>query len=192
MLGVLDDVPGRAIRRLADEHAVHRGGGLQPGRRVDDVAGCHPLALGGPRTEQDERLAGVDGDAHLQVVLLARPVPDGEGGADRPQRVVVVRDRGPEERHHRVADELLHGPAALLELAAQPLPVRREHGADILRIELLRARGEPHEIGEEHRDDLALLPRRLARQRGPAGRAEARVLGVLLAADRAEGHWRGV
>jgi hypothetical protein len=165
---------------------------LQPGSRVDDVACCHPLALGGPRTEQDERLAGVDGDAHLQVVLLARPVADGEGGANRPQRVVVVCDRRPEERHHRVADELLHGAAALLELATQPLPVRREHGADILRIELFRPRGEAHEIGEEHRDDLALLARRLARQRGSAGRAEASVLGVLLAADRAEGHWRGV
>ena len=142
MLGVLDHVPGRAIGRLADEHAVHRRGSLESRRGVDHVAGGHPLPLGGPGTEQDERLAGVHRDAHLQVVLLARPVPDGEGGSDRPQRVVVMRERSPEERHHRVADELLDGPAALLELAAQPLPVRREHGANLLRIELLGTRGE--------------------------------------------------
>ena len=188
MLGVLDDVPGRAIRRLADEHAVDRRGNLQPRRRVDDVACCHSLALGGPRAEHDERLAGVDGDAHLQVVLLAGPVPDREGGADRPQRVVVVRGRCPEQRHHRVADELLDGPAPFLQLTAQPVPVRREHGADILRIELLGPRCEADEICEEYGDDPALLARRLTCQRSAAGRAEARHVGVLLAANRTEAH----
>jgi hypothetical protein len=117
---------------------------------------------------------------------MARAAPTARSGSSS------CATGGPEERHHRVADELLDGAAALLELPTQPLPVRCEHGADILRIELFRPRGEAHEIGEEHRDDLALLARRLARQRGSAGRAEARVLGVLLAADRAEGHWRGV
>ena len=37
---------GRAVGRLVDEDAVDRGGALQAGGRVDDVAGGHPLALG--------------------------------------------------------------------------------------------------------------------------------------------------
>src|SRR5439155_12046138 len=121
-------------------------------------------------------------------VLLAGPVADRESRADGPQRIVVVRGRRPEQRHHRVADELLYGPAAFLELTAQPLPVRREHGADILRIELLGPRGETDEICEKHGDDLALLARRLTCQRSAAGRAEARHVGVLLAANRTEAH----
>ena len=41
---VLDRVRGRAVRRLADEDAVHRRGGLQARGRVDDVACDHRLA----------------------------------------------------------------------------------------------------------------------------------------------------
>ena len=44
-----------------------RRGGLQADGRVDDVAGGHALALARPRAERDERLAGVDGDPHVEA-----------------------------------------------------------------------------------------------------------------------------
>ena len=143
------------------------------------------------RTEQDERLAGRHRDPHLQVLLLARPVADRERSTNGTLGVVLARDRRAEERHHGVADELLDRAAETLELAAQALPVRSEHRADVLRIELLRARGEADEVGEEHRHDLALLAARLGgAERGAAGEAEPGAVRVVLPADGARQHAR--
>ena len=65
-------------------------------------------------------------------------------------------DRRPEERHHGVADELLHGAAVPLELVAKPLVVRAEDRLHVLRVQRLGARGEADEVGEENGHDLAL------------------------------------
>ena len=61
-----------------------------------------------------------------------------------------------EEGHHRVADEFLDGPAVALELGAQPLVVGPQNCVDILRVQRFGARCEADEIGEQHRNDLAL------------------------------------
>ena len=42
---VVDHVPGRAVRRLADEDSVHGRRGLQPCRRVHHVPRRHSLTL---------------------------------------------------------------------------------------------------------------------------------------------------
>ena len=118
MVAVLDDPFGRAVGLLADEDAVDRGGRLEARRRVEDVAGRHSFAPARPRVERHERLAGVDRDAHLQLVLLAGPVADRERGAHGALGIVLVRDRRAEERDDRVADELLHRAAEALELGA--------------------------------------------------------------------------
>ena len=99
-----------------------------------------------------------------------------------------MRGRSAEERHHRVADELLDGAAEALELLAQMRVVRGEQAADVLGIELLGAGGEADEIGEEHRHDLALLAHRRRRslERRAAGVAEpggVRILGGAAWAD---------
>ncbi len=159
-LGVVDLLVRGAVRRLVDEDPVDGSRGLQPGRRVHDVARGHALALGRPGAERDERLAGRDRDPNLEVTLLADPVADRERGADRALGVVLVRGRRAEQRHHRVADELLDRPAAPLELGAQTRVVGLEDRAHVLRIHLLGPRGEPDEVGEEDGHDLALLARR--------------------------------
>jgi hypothetical protein len=69
-----------------------------------------------------------------------------------------VRDRGTEKGHDRIADELLHRPAEPLELASQALVVRAEDRLDVFGIELLRARREAHQVGEEDGHDLPLPP----------------------------------
>ena len=50
-----------------------------------------------------------------------------------------MRDRRAEERHHRVADELLDGAAEALELLAQMRVVGSQQSADVLGIEPLGA-----------------------------------------------------
>ena len=70
-----------------------------------------------------------------------------------------MRDRRAEERHDRVADELLDSSSVALELGAQPLVVRPQDRLDVLGIQRLGARGEADEVGEQHRHDLALAAR---------------------------------
>ena len=70
-----------------------------------------------------------------------------------------MRDRGAEERHHRVADELLHRAAVALELAANARVVGAEERLDVLGVELLGARGEADEVAEDDGNDLALSAR---------------------------------
>ena len=156
VLAELDRLRRRAIRRLADEDPVHGRRGLEPRRRVDDVARRHALAGLGPRGEIDERLARVHGDPHLQLALLRDPVADRERGTDRALGIVLARHRRAEERHHRIADELLHRSAPALELVAQPLVVGPQDRLHVLRIQLLGLRREADEVGEQDGDDLAL------------------------------------
>ncbi len=71
-----------------------------------------------------------------------------------------MRNRRAEERHHRVADELLDRAAVSLELAADPGVIGPEHGTDVLGIEPFRLLREADEVAEEDGDDFSLLSRR--------------------------------
>ena len=149
-----------------------------------------PSPSDGSSVERDDHLAGVDRDADVQVerrvglVQLLDGVARGERRAHGALGVVLVRDRCAEDGHDRVADELLHGAAEALDLGAQARVVRGEHRAHVLRVELLGAAGEADEVGEEDRDDLALLtPAGLLRgERRAARHAEARTVRVFRAA----------
>ena len=88
--------------------------------------------------------------------MLDCPVADGERGPNGALGVVLVRDRRAEERHDRVADELLDRAAEALELRAQALVVRAEQRLDVLGIELLGARREADEVAEDDGDDFTL------------------------------------
>ena len=95
----------------------------------------------------------------------------------------------PEHGHDGVADELLDRPAEPLDVGLHALVVRAQRRADVLRIGPVRAIREADEIDEQHRYDLALLADgRLSGELAPAREAEARSLGILLAAGRADDH----
>ena len=66
-------------------------------------------------------------------------VADRERRADRALGVVLVRGRSAEERHDRVADELLDGAAMSFELGANALVVGAQESLDVLRIHRLGA-----------------------------------------------------
>jgi hypothetical protein len=104
--------------------------------------------------------------------------------------VVLTRHGRTEDGHHGVADELLHRAAVTLELEAHLLVVAGEDRAHVLRVELLGLRREADQVGEQHGDDFALLPRArwLDSDQRAARVAEARAGGVLLAACRAGDH----
>ena len=146
------------VRRLVDEDPIDGGGTLQARSSVDDVARGHPLACFGLGVEAHERLPGRDPDAQLESFFDGE-LADREGRADGALGVVLVGGGRAEERHHRIADELLDGAAVAFELRRDAFVVRPENRLHVLRVERLGARREADEVAEDDRDDLALAAR---------------------------------
>ena len=174
---VLDGVAGRPLRLPAHDEPARRRGRLQPGGGVDDVADRKRLSRLGP-THRDERLARVHGRARGEPrPAPVEPVDGGEQsqpGADGALGVVAVGERRAEDRHHRVADELLEPPAVRLDLVAGSRVEAREGLADVLRVGPLGRRREALQVDEEDGDEPPLLPQGGGERRTAVG-AEARV-----------------
>ena len=178
----------RVCAVIAGQHLAGRGSGLQARRRVHDLAG-HEQLPGGAFARGG--LAGFDAHPHVERLgEPARPAEsahacaDREARSDRAQRVVLVDVRQPEDRHDGVADELLRPPAQVLQLlcgGGEELP---EDLPRSLGVEALREAGGIDEVGEEHRDDLALLGAQRRADDGAAVRAEPGVVGERMATDR--------
>ncbi len=94
-------------------------------------------SLGSAPRSIDQRLAGVDADPKLDPFLVC-PVADRECRSHRTLWVVLVGDGRAEDRHHGVADELLHRAAEALQLRKQAGVVGGEHRPHVLGVELLR------------------------------------------------------
>jgi hypothetical protein len=186
----LDRPLGRPASRLVDEDAAGRCGRLQAGGGVDAVAGGGVLALLDPCVERDQRLTGGDAGVDLQVSGGGKLLTDRQRGPYGALGVILVRHGRAEDRHDRVANELRDRATVPLEDRAQVGVVRLQEPLHILGIHSLGARREPHEVGEQHRDDLALLAEGTCFpiERGATCVAEPRAGGVLLPANLARGH----
>ena len=122
-------------------------------------------------------------DSHVQGDGLAesrRPLAAQRGdtlehlerGFACPRRIVLVSDGRAEDREHGVADEFLHEAVIARDRLGERLEQDVLERAHPLGIEPLGERGEPGEIGEEHRHLAPIgLGRRLT---GAARRATAR------------------
>ena len=192
----IDDHPlGRAMGRSPDEDPVDRRGRLDPRGGVHHVTRDHRLPCRGRRVDGDQRLAGRDADPHVEIerivslVQLRDGVAHSERCADGAFGIVLVRRRRAVDGDHGVADELLDRAAVALQVAPERLVVAAQERADVLGIELLRARRRPDEIDEDRGDDLPLLRRsRPGGQHRSAGVAEPCIVRVLAAAVRAGDH----
>ena len=144
------------MRRLSDQDSVRGCGCLESCRGVDDVPGDHALPFSRTSVECDKRLPRVDADAdgkpelRLPVELIDRGA-DRKSGAHRALGIVLVGNGRTEDGHDRVSDELLDRAAVTFDLASQPSVVRREQGADVLGVELLRSAGEADEVRQTAR-----------------------------------------
>ena len=142
----------------ADQHLARSRGLLQAGRDVDRIARREPLGRAG------DDLAGRDADPPVDPEL-------GEGVAHLDRRpagakgVVLVQHGHAEDRHHRVADELLDRAAVCLDDSLHPLEVAREQRPQRLRIRRLAQRGRAGHVAEQHRHRLSLLACRRAQSR---------------------------
>ena len=136
----------------AEQDVTRLRGLLQPRRGVDREPG-RERRLGLVR----EDLARLDADADLEAELAHR-LDDSERRAHRALRVVLVRERHAERRHHRVARELLDDPAvrrdAVGDLVEEPGQPRANDLGIGARDELRRA----DEVDEEHGRELPFHP----------------------------------
>ena len=150
----VEDALRLPIRRLRAADAVDRRHSLQAGGRVDDVSRDETLALRPAGADGDDRLARVDPDANLERerrvlrVQVGHRLQDAEAGPDGSLGVVLVGDGRAEDGHHRVADELLHGPPVALDLLAEAREVGADAGADVLGVGLFRGGSEADEVAE--------------------------------------------
>src|SRR5205823_13903765 len=138
--------------------------GLDARGGVDEVSGDHSLALGADR---DRGLPGEDADARSQLRRAHLVAECGHGGGqvergtDGPLGVVLLCNRRSPNRHHRVADELLHRAPVERDQTFTGLEVAREELPHFLCITRLGERGETDQIGEQDRDQPALGDRSL-------------------------------
>ncbi len=195
-VAVGDRVGRQRDRGLAGEHLAGTGGGLQPGGGVHDRAGDEELAgrpeAGGglARLDADVDVEGFVGEAE-RLAEAAGAGSDRETGPDGAEGVVLVHGRQAEHGHHRVADELLGAAAEREELLGRGLEEQAEDLAGAFGVQALREAGGVDQVGEQHRDHLALLGAERGADGRAAVRAEARALGERLAADLAGGHGHG-
>ena len=191
----LDVVADEPVGEVAEEHFALAGRLLEPRSHVHGVARDEPLP-GGRVAGYD--LAGVHAravrEAHAEdavelVVERAERSLHSRRRAHRAQGVVLVQPGQAEDGHDGVADELLDDSAVLLELGAHGVEVPSHHLAQGLGVETLAHARRALEVGEDDRHDLShLLWRRRDLERGAAGEAELRDLGVLGTALAADGH----
>ena len=171
----------RTWRRVSgrDQHPVDGCRSLEPAGPVDGRADRDEPVARAFAEGADHHLAGVDADPHVQRdavpayeigVEVVEVREHRQGRPDRAVGVVLVGAAEAEDRHHRVADELLDHAAVLLD---RPLPAG-EVGVDdlagVLGVELAGEHGEVDEVGEHDGDEPALLgagPSRAPRA-GPA------------------------
>jgi hypothetical protein len=160
-------------RLLAYEHSARIGPGLEPARGVHDVAGCGVVGIG--TQGSDERLAGVDPDAHAHgYVDLALEAPHGvlhlERRTHRAFGVVAVGDWRAEQRDDAVTDDLVHVATEAHDVGGEPIEHLVDEDLHALGVERLRQGRESHDVAEQHRDHTALVGAEL--QHVTARRAE--------------------
>jgi hypothetical protein len=93
----------------------------------------------------------VQAQRRVGLVELGDGLSDGQGGPDGPLRVVLAGDRGAEQGHDGVPDELLDRAAVAFQLPAQAGIVGSQDPADVL----------------DDADDLALVALGAVGARGP-------------------------
>ena len=157
-----EDTQGGFVRGLADGDGHRRRGRLQPRCDVNGVPRQEAFARRRVNPKVDQRLAGVDADAHLE----RRAADAGEGvylvhetqrRPDRPLRIVLVCDRHAEHADHGVPDELLHGAAVGLDNPLRGSVVPPERRVHDLRVVPLAERCEADDVAEEGGDGAAFF-----------------------------------
>jgi hypothetical protein len=136
--------PGRDVGRIADGRVVHAE--VPTDCADDDDSGVQPR----PQAEVDTVRA-----FHVGLQRL-KTVADRKRRRERAVGVVLVRDRGAEERHDAVAEELVDRALVTVDRLEHDLERPVDDRVDVFGIEPLGHRREAGDVGEHDRHLLAL------------------------------------
>ena len=185
---VRDHPAGGEIGGLPDQHLSRFGRGLEPLRGVHDVAHRRVVAPGPQGAHQDLPRVHAHPQPHVEPQLgrgVAQRDGEPERGPHRPLGIVLMGDRGAEQRQDGVPDDLVDPATELLDVGHQPLEAPVDDALHLLGIAVLRQGGEADDVGEQDGDHPPLIAAQP--QVGAAARAEPSAFGHVRAADRA-GH----
>ena len=215
------DRPQRADLHVALREMPHVGGDedgargrelLHPRRQVNGLADGGVVHVEVVRDGAHDHLARVEADADVQRDAVSGPdllgvaadrVLHPERGIARAHRVVLVGEGRAEQRHDPVAHDLVHRALVVVDGVHHPLEDRVQQRPRLLGIPVGQELQRAPEVGEEHRDLLALaferalpgedplrqvpggvaLGRRVAPGRRGRGRRPARATEALAAED---------
>ena len=163
--GEREGVLGELICRVTDQDLARGRRALQARGGVDGVAGHRVGGVGGRADSARHHRAGVDPDVECERPPHP-PLPAGiehthsvahqDSRAQAALGIVLVRARGAEDRHDRVAHELLDEALVAFDRRghlAEEVGLDRAH---VLGIESFAERGEPGQVREEHGDRAAV------------------------------------
>ena len=145
-----------ALDSLRDQGLARPGERDEPRGEVHAVAEHRVVGRAHTGEAAGDHLAAGDADMRVQRTrrAFARACElgvDVERGARRPERIVVMRHRRPEQRHNGVADVLVDRAAVADDDAVDERREARHEVAHLLGIERLRKRREVAEVGEQDR-----------------------------------------
>ena len=191
----LDLVTHEPVRERTEEDLHLACRLLQTSGHVDGVPGDEALARTGIARNDLARVhSDPSREAHSPAALelVVHPREGGShlrGCPDRAKRVVLAHDRETEDRHDRVADELLDDAAVTLQHATHLLEVARHEPVERLGVERLPERRRSGQVCKDDSDGLAdLLGRRLGLEPRPTETAQPKSLRILLTAARTNLH----
>ena len=161
---VADELLGGLVSDGTDEDCARLGCGLEPRRRIHDVAHRRVVVAG--RHCADEHLAGVDPDAEPDAdTVVDIETTDGllhaQRRTHRPLGVVLMGDRRTEQGHDRIANDLVDPSTERGDVVGESGETAVDQVLDLFGIAVLREAGEPDDVGEEHGDNASLV--------GPSG-----------------------
>ena len=181
---VFDQAGGGPAGGRADHDGAGRRVLLEAGRGGDHRAAGHAVRRRRGRAARSTTdLAGGDADPDPQRTPAGHRPPvqrglDLQPGPHRPVRVEAVGVPGPEQRHHRVADVLLHHAPPAAQHPGDGVEVGALQGPDVLRVEPLDQRGRADDVGEQHGDCPSLLGHRPAAVTLPTSAATIVDIGI--------------
>ena len=144
--------------------------------------------------------AGVEPDAQLHLHAMrvahllrvaAHGLLHGQGGIAGPHRVILMRQRGAEQRHNAIAQDLIHRAFVAVHGVHHEAQGGVQQGAGLFRVETGDEFGGALDVGKEHRDLLALAFKSRTRRQNFLAEMR-RGVGQRRAFRRADRRWRGV
>jgi hypothetical protein len=164
-VGEIEIAVGQAMRVRAERDLSGLGDVQDPRGQIGGIAHRRVVHAKVTPDGTHHHRTGIDADPDPEVdtVTLLHVIakrlqagPDAQRRAQRAMRVVLVGDRGAEERHHAVAEKLVDGPLVRMDGGEDDLEASIHDFVDGLGIESGRQRGEAGDIREQHGDLLAL------------------------------------